>query len=199
MLRFYAVKTLALFLAGRPELKFEDLPALLGSADPENRVRDWVNMGGQIVPAFRVDRLRTEIREGILKTWEAIHSAYDQWSAEYPLDKARHAWAVLAGIRTRAAGIPGSGAMCPGAERIIGAADFKKELENARETRKWITGQVYITRAKDFSDPFRIVTYRNRQEMEKVVGRLDDNPFIRLAREDEQKFEDMINKLTARI
>jgi hypothetical protein len=55
---------------------------------------------------------------------------------------------------------------------------------------------LYITRAKDFNDPFRIVTYRNPEEMEKVVGRLDDNPFIRLVREDEQRFEEMINKLT---
>jgi hypothetical protein len=111
MLRFYAVKTLALFLDSRRDLKFADLPAALGG--PENRVRDWVNIGGQIVPAFRVDNLRAEIREGAVNTWEAVHSAYDQWSAEYPLDKARHAWAVLAGIRAEG-------------NKNISAADFKK-------------------------------------------------------------------------
>jgi hypothetical protein len=197
MLRFYAVKTLALFLETRGDLAFGDLPAVLGAADPEDRIRDWVNMGGQIVPAFRVDKVRAGIREGSLNTWEAIHAAYDQWFAEYPLDKARHAWAVLAGIKTRKTGIPGHGEIRAGGEKIISPAAFKKELETAGETRRWITEQVYITRAKDFNDPFRIVTYRNRGEMEKVVGRLDDNPFIRLAREEEQRFETLLKKLTA--
>jgi hypothetical protein len=197
MLRFYAVKTLALVLDSRPETGFADLPAILGGADPEDRVRDWVNAGGQIVPAFRVDRLRAEIREGVINTWEAIHAAYDQWFAEYPLDKARHAWAVLAGIRSSAAEIPGHGAACTGKAAIIGAGEFKKELETAWETRKWITGQVYITRAKDFKDPFRIVTYRNRTEMEKVAGKLEDNPFIQLVREEEQGFGNIIKKLAA--
>jgi hypothetical protein len=143
-----------------------------------------VNIGGQIVPAFRVDNLRSEIREGTVNTWEAIHAAYGQWAAEYPLDKARHAWAVLAGIRAEG-------------NKGVTAADFKKELETALETRRWITGQVYITRAKDFNDPFRIVTYRNREEMEKVVGRLEDNPFIKLAREEERRFEALIKNLSA--
>jgi hypothetical protein len=196
MLHFYALKTLALFLDSRPELGFEDLPAALGGADPENRVRDWVNAGGQIVPAFRVDSLRAEIREGAMTTWEAIHAVYDQWFAEYPLDKARHAWAVLTGIRSSITGIPGHGAARTEEPAIITAEAFKRELETAGETRKWITEQVYITRAKDFKDPFRIVTYRNRTEMEKVVGKLEDNPFIQLAREEARSFERIIKKIS---
>jgi hypothetical protein len=65
------------------------------------------------------------------------------------------------------------------------------------ETRRWITEQVYITRAKDFKDPFRVVTYRNREEMDKVVGTLEDNPFIRLVREEGERFEALLKNLTA--
>jgi hypothetical protein len=183
MLRFYAAKTLALFLDSRPDLGFEDLPALPGN--PEERVRDWVNCGGQIVPAFRVDALRQNIREGRINTWEAIHAAYETWFAEYPLDKARHGWATLKFIR------PGNGP--------VDKAAFREELEQARETRRWITGQVYLTRAKDFSDPFRIITYRNQEEMDRVAGRLEDNPFIKMAGEEERRFEELIDRLTARL
>ncbi|MDR1278670.1 MAG: DUF4954 family protein [Treponema sp.] len=185
MLRFYAGKTLALFLDSRRDLKFADLPALLESAGPGERVRNWVNCGGQIVPAFRVDALRQGIREERISTWEAIHGAYETWFTEYPLDKARHAWAILELIRK--------------GSRPIDQADFQRELEITLETRRWITGQVYITRAKDFDNPFRNITYRNHDEMEKVVGKLEDNFFIKIAREEERRFEELIHNLTARL
>ncbi|MDR1239415.1 MAG: DUF4954 family protein [Treponema sp.] len=184
MLRFYAVKTLALFLDSRRELTFEALPGLLGDGSPEERVRDWVNCGGQIVPAFRLDALRQDIREKKTGSWEAIHEAYETWFAGYPLDKARHAWAVLKLIRREAAG---------------DRATFREELEGALETRRWISGQVYATRAKDFDNPFRIITYRNREEMDAVLGRLEDNPFIKLVREDEIRFAEITRNLTARL
>jgi NDP-sugar pyrophosphorylase family protein len=183
MLRFYALKTLIRFLADRPAPGFAALPALLGGAGPEDRVRDWVNCGGQIVPAFRLDALRAEIREGRVTTWEAIHGAYEAWFAEYPLDKARHAWAVLGLSRPR----PGP---------LDGAA-FREELKEALKIRRWITGQVRITRAKDFTDPFRLITFRSREEMDKVLGRLEDNPFLKLVREDEQRFAETVEELVA--
>jgi hypothetical protein len=183
MLRFYAVKTLALFLDSRRDLGFEDLPALPGRA--EERVRDWVNCGGQIVPAFRVDALRQEIREGRISTWEAIHAAYETWFAEYPLDKARHGWAVLGLLRR--------------GDWPMDRAAFTEELQTALETRRWITEQVYLTRAKDFNDPFRLITYRNQEEMDRVAGRLEDNPFIKTAGEEGKRFEELIHNLTARL
>jgi NDP-sugar pyrophosphorylase family protein len=185
MLRFYAVKNLALFLASREDLKFGDLPALLGTGGPEERVRDWVNCGGQIVPAFRVDELRKNIREGNVNTWEAIHEVYETWYAVYPLDKARHAWACLQFIRKDAA--------------PVDKETFREDLRNALETRRWITRQVYITRAKDFNNPFRKITYRNLEEMKNVAGCPEDNPFIKLARQAEEDFAETLSNLTARL
>jgi hypothetical protein len=185
MLRFYAVKNLALFLNFREDLPFGALPALLETGGPEERVRDWINCGGQIVPAFRVDALRKSIREGKINTWEAIHGVYETWFAEYPLDKARHAWACLKLVR--------KGSAPPDKEA------FKGELESALETRRWITRQVYSTRAKDFANPFRKATYRNPAEMKNVAGSPEDNPFIKLTRETEAAFEELIVNLTARL
>ncbi|GHV77772.1 DUF4954 domain-containing protein [Spirochaetia bacterium] len=181
MLRFYAVKTLITYLESRPDLSFETLAAEVEGAP--DRITDWINLGGQIVPAFRVDELRERIREGNIESWEAIHRAYDEFQAAYPLDKARHAWGVLKYLLNNAPD----------------AAAFARELDRALETRRWITEQVYRSRAKDFNDPFRNITYRNKDEMEQVVGKAEDNFFVNLVRGNLAQFEETVRVLKERI
>ena len=184
MLRYYGVKTLACYFDSTPEISFAEFRSLLGDCAPEKRVRDWVNMGGQIVPACRVDELRRRIGRGEIKSWEAIHSSYDQWYAEYPLDRARHALAALVLLRE----LP-----------LAGEADFAGELSAVLETRRWITRQIFETREKDFRNPFKKATYRSQGEMEAVLGRTGTNPFVGLAREEESNFEKMIERLLRRL
>jgi hypothetical protein len=195
MLRYYAVKTVAAFFDSRPELDYGGLCALLGpaaaDAAPGQRVTEWVNIGGQIAPAFRVDKLRREIGEGKHATWEEIHAVYDTWQAEYPLDKARHAWAVLALPRGSGAGYGGGAA--------TDRAAFNNELATALETRRWITAQIFETRAKDFRNPFKKATFRNHAEMERVLGKPESGSFLRQAAEDGGRFESMIARVAARL
>jgi hypothetical protein len=183
MLRYYAVKTLIAYLEERPELGFSALVEELEAGSGAKRVADWVNMGGQIVPAFRVDALRAQIREGKLQTWEAVHRVYDEFHAAYPLDRARHALGVLQYLSLKPAD---SGA-------------FIGELDYALETRRRITEQVYRSRAKDFDDPFRAITYRNKQEMDQVVGKAEDNFFVTLAKKDLARFEETVGALKERL
>ncbi|MDR1318030.1 MAG: DUF4954 family protein [Treponema sp.] len=201
MLEFYAAKTLAFFLDSRPELDFAGLSALLGPAEPDKRVRAWANIGGQICPAFRVDDLRGDIREGKLKTWEEIHGVYESWYAEYPLDKVRHAWSVLGLLRgegtDKAGGLPdGDG---PPAGEPGGAAAFRQSLAAALETRRWISCQVYETRAKDYRNPMKKATFRSQKEMETVLGKAEDNSFVVLIQEEELRFTKMIESILARV
>ncbi|GHV95569.1 DUF4954 domain-containing protein [Spirochaetia bacterium] len=184
MLRYYAVKTLAAFFDSKPDLDFGGLCDLLGETAPEQRIREWVNMGGQIVPAFRVDELREAIGNGEYKTWEEIHRAYDAWHAAYPLDRARHAWAVLALLRGAAA---------------LTSDVFKKELSAALETRRRITKEIYETREKDFRNLFKRATFRNQAEMGQVLGTADSSSFVRLAREAEGRFKEMVARLHTRL
>ncbi|GHV39215.1 DUF4954 domain-containing protein [Spirochaetia bacterium] len=180
MLHYYAIKTLAAWFTHHSDTDIKN-------SDTE-RVQEWVNMGGQIVPGFRVDELRKNIREGKIQTWEAIHGVYDEWHDQYEEDKARHAWAVYCLIKGEDTD----------AGAIHDADQFKKDLETALETRKWITEQVYVSRAKDFHDPFRRITYRNREEMESVAGKAEENKFVLQARSDGEAFEGMIRNLLNR-
>jgi hypothetical protein len=184
MLRFYAAKTLIAWLDERPESGFSALAEELEAGESgANRVRDWVNLGGQIVPAFRVDSLRSRIREGEIQTWEAIHQAYNEFHAAYPLDRARHALGVFDYLSIK----------------LSGTGAFIREVDHALGTWRRIADQVYSSRAKDFNDPFRSITYRNRQEMEQVAGKMEDNFFVALTRKNLTRFEETVKALKERL
>jgi hypothetical protein len=185
MLHYYAVKTIAVFFDSHTEFDFQQLCDFLGPVVFHKRIREWVNIGGQIVPAFRVDELRREAGEGKYKNWDEIHRTYAFWDEAYPLDKCRHAWAVLAFLM--------------GTDSRNGASELKRELAAAAETRRRINGQIYETRAKDFHNPFKKATFRNQAEMEQVLGKTGGNSFIRIAREEERSFMAMIERVNVRL
>jgi hypothetical protein len=183
MLRWYAVKIIALFLDTGSDLDYKGLCSLLNGGG--QRVSEWVNMGGQLVPAFRVDELRRDIGQGKYKSWDEIHHVYALWQKHYPLDRARHAWAVLG--------------LLNGEKRLENAAFFKQELASAVETRRWISSQIYKSREKDHSNPFRKATFRNEAEMERVLGKAGDDPFVRLSAEEGKRFEELALRVMERL
>nr|AXS01219.1 hypothetical protein [uncultured bacterium] len=185
MLHYYSVKTIAAFFDSRPGLDFQGMCDLLGSPSPKERVTDWVNMGGQIVPAFRVDKLRREIGEGRYKNWDDIHDVYNLWDEEYQLDKCRHAWAVLAYIKNT--------------ENPPSADMLKSEFAAVCEIRRWIDRQIYESRDKDYRNPFKKATFRNQAEMENVLGKPGDNSFIKLVRRESAAFSEMIERVSGRL
>jgi hypothetical protein len=76
---------------------------------------------------------------------------------------------------------------------------LKNELDRTLEIRRCIADQVFLSRAKDFHDPFRNITYRNKAEMEQVVGRAEDNFFVKVVREDLGRFEQTVQILKKRL
>jgi hypothetical protein len=188
MLRYYAVKTLAVFLDENLELTFDAMVKKFFAETKDGRVKEWVNAGGQIVPAFRVDKLREEVREGKHKNWQEIHKVYESWEKDYPLDRCRHAWAVLEYIRGT-----------DGQSGTINKDEFKKELAAVIETRRFIDAQIYSSREKDYDNPFKKATFRNQAEMEQVLGKPGDNSFIKLIHKESAQFIDTVERVIARI
>jgi len=56
---------------------------------------------------------------------------------------------------------------------------FKELINQAVATREWMVKGIFDSRAKDYHNPFRKMVYDNRKQMETVIGKLDDNSFIK--------------------
>jgi hypothetical protein len=90
-------------------------------------------------------------------------------------------------------------AMLEGSKDSVSLAFLKKELENAVETSHWISRQIFEIKAKDHRDPFRKATFRNNAEMEQVLGYAGNDSFVKLARQESQRFQEMIGRVTERL
>ncbi|MBP7263654.1 MAG: DUF4954 family protein [Spirochaetia bacterium] len=180
MLRWYAVRTLLDYFEERPDLGFQDAAEVLEGP----RVRDWENLGGQLVPREKVEALVSRVKSGQLACWDNVHAEYERLWAEYPLDKAQHAWATLAGLcRT---------------ERLE-AGDLARETAHFMETTRFVEEQIYLTRRKDYTNAFRKATFRDDDEMRAVLSTPESSPFVRQARLDMERLRSRADALLVRL
>lgn len=176
MLWYYAVKNLMAYMQSGSGKTLLTMNKELGA----KRHTAWVNMGGQIMPEDDVDKLRTAIGSGKLNSWEEIHATYDELWSRYPHDKQQHGFAILCDLT--------------GSETITGAI-WNSSLGKAGSIQKYIAEQTLVTRSKDFENPFRQITFRNREEMTAAIGTVDDDSFISRVREETGEFLRQIEKL----
>jgi hypothetical protein len=179
MAHYYAVKNLLVYLETHPDATFASLGEALAGA----RDRLWINLGGQLVPAADLDRLRSDVGAGRLGTWEDIHHRYDALWQEYPLAKQRHAWATLCDLL---------------AVKQIDKSLWTAALDKAVEIQEYIRDQVYQTRKKDFDSPFRRMVYSTPAEMAAVLGSPEDNSFVKQVRKETAAFAALVESIKAR-
>ena len=180
MLHYYAVMNLLTFLRKHPEATLSSMCNELEG----KRKHDWVNLGGQIMLQQDLDKLRSDIGSGKLKTWKDIHKRYDNLWARYPEDKQKHAFATLAELL-------GTGPITPKA--------WKEALKKAVKIQQYICDQVYISRKKDYDNPFRRSTFRNNDEMKATIGTIDDNSFIVQVREETEEMKKLVEEVSKRL
>lgn len=181
MLMHYAMKNLLGYLESQGA-SADPLAALNQLATGKPRQTAWTNLGGQLIPTPDLDTLRADIGTGKLDSWDAIHARYDQlWSA-YPQAKLEHAYATLLALLDT---------------DTLTAAQWNDALDQARDLQRFIRDQVYDTRNKDFTNPFRAATYDNEAERAAVVGTIDDNDFVKQVNEETAAYETLIESMRA--
>ena len=119
------------------------------------REREWVNLGGQLVPQATLDELMGQIERGEIDSWDEIHARYDQWWEAYPDLCHRHAYHTLCDLL---------------ACQKIGEEQWQTLLQRYSTIRQYVADQVRITRQKDEENLFRQMTYRNDAELQAVLG-----------------------------
>jgi hypothetical protein len=178
MLHYYAMMNLLTYMRTHAEATLSTLCNDLKG----KRKQTWVNLGGQIMLQQDLDKLRSDIGSGKLKTWKEIHNRYDNLWDRYMEDKQKHAFATLAELL--------------GTEEIT-PKNWKEALNKAVAIQQYICDQVYISRKKDYDNPYSRATFRNDDEMKAAIGTIDDNSFIvqvRKETEELKKFVELVGK-----
>src|SRR5688572_6159907 len=141
----------------------------------------WINVGGQLMPKSAVETFIKDIHTGKIKSWDEVHDFYKLNSDLYNEQKFQHSFAALVEILK----IPPRG---------FDKKIFKKTLQESLATREWMVKGIYESRAKDYHNEFRKMVYQTQKEMEKVIGKLEDNVFIRQQLEEIKQFRKKVNR-----
>lgn len=173
---FYCVNQLLHLITKKGIADFESLVNLLPLKYDLN---EWINVGGQLIPQSEITVLNKQIRDGKIKSWDSLHSFYQQQEKLYSTQKLAHSLAAaqaVTGVQFRKGG----------------KEEFKNILNTAVVVKEWMTQGIYQSRAKDYTNPFRKITFSNGKEMDEVVGKLEDNSFIRQQKEELEKYKKQI-------
>jgi hypothetical protein len=137
---------------------------------------EWLNIGGQLVPKPAINGLVRDIHHGKVKSWDEVHAFYKESSEQYLQQKAQHAFASMLEILQ----------LTPAS---FNQNIFLQLVQQAVATREWMVKNIYESRAKDYTNPFRKMVYESQKEMEKIIGSLKDNAFIRQQQEELAQFK----------
>ena len=179
MLHYYAVINLVSYMRNNPEITFGRMCYDLQG----KRQKEWVNLGGQIMLQDDLDMLRSDIGSDKLTTWKEIHARFDDLWDKYTQNKQQHAFATLCDLYGKEA---------------IGQSDWEAALDRAIAIQQYICDQVYISRKKDFDNPFKKNTFRNSAEMTATIGRVEDNSFILQIREETEEIRKIVEEVRKR-
>ena len=176
MILVYGMDALVTELSSK---KHKSIIAAVNNLKSGAKDMQWTNVGGQLMPTKTVQNLLNQIKSDGISSWDEVHDFYQTASSKYPQQKIAHALAAL--------------------EFITGKKleSFKTNtlvdlLDKYLAIKTSITDSILYTRSKDYKNPFRKMVYENEEEMNKVIGSIDNNSFI-------LEQQAMLNNLSATI
>jgi Domain of unknown function (DUF4954) len=178
LIDWYAATRLLTFIRQHDIQSFDDLLKAL-PANPA--LQPWVNVGGQLIRKSELEKLIGQIHAGKIRSWDGVHQFYIRQGDQYAMDKLVHALAALKTVRGQTL-------------KKMGKTGFAELLRDSIATRDWMTKEIYASREKDYTNPFRKMVYDSPEEMNVVVGRLQDNGFIKQEKDAAKKYRKEIEQ-----
>ena len=170
---FYATTQILQFIKNNTFKNWQEVVAAL----PKKLTTvEWQNIGGQLMPTLAVETIKDKVKKGSIKSWDALHAQYTLQGNLYPQQKLQHALYCLLKIKNIKI-------------KDINAKAFASLLNDTIATKTWMTNGIYEARAKDYNSSFRKMVYDNNEEMNKVMGKLADNTFIKQQTAELKAFE----------
>lgn len=149
MLLFYGMKTVSCY-ALRHGLSFHE------ALKEDAKLYRFENMGGQLVPSWRLDALINDVESGRVGSWDSMHASYKELARLYDEDRLENASAILGFLASK------EGKQI---EDLFPSWDRECQRLNG-----WIQDEAVKTKLKDYSNAFRHITYDNEAEREAVLG-----------------------------
>ena len=192
IIRYALVKTLTESAENPREAAAAFKEALTTAEEGTSRIENppspssWTNIGGQLITVEDLEKLKEKIRNGSIADWNAVHQAYRDIGAAYPVQKTDYARTVLAYCLNTGC-LPENEASADnrgnGSERSVGAW-----LREASDTASFLLNGIWESRRKDYVNPFRNTVYENEEERDAVLGKFEENSFIEEATEEYTDF-----------
>ena len=164
MIRYYGITTLADYLK---EGNYTDFTVFKNSLRASTTRSLWKNTGGQLIKATEIADLKKKLKSEEIESWDAVHNFYRKQGENYMQDKSDHAYTSLLEILK----------ITP---PQFTSTLFSELLDEMIGTKTMISKGIYDSRAKDYTNSFRKMVYESEAEMEKVIGKLDDNSFLQI-------------------
>ncbi len=181
LIRYYAATTLYEHLNISGYKNFEEFKKSLHAATTRS---DWKNIGGQLIRSDEIHTLTKKIKNNLFNSWDEVHSFYREQGTAYAYDKLQHAYVCYLEI-----------------EKIT-AQQFNEEKFNALidemiKTKSWMTKNIYDSREKDYTSHFRKMVYETEAEMDKVIGKLEDNSFLQMQFKELEDMKSRVQQIKA--
>jgi Domain of unknown function (DUF4954) len=162
MLTLYCYQTFIDFIVSK---NLNNLQAIKKQTNIVSKIKEWENVGGQLIPTEKVSILKKSIKNNTIKSWFDVRDYYKKMGEDYEQDKFEHALSCFT--------------LCSTIDVTkINKQDIIDITNSIIDTKDAINKNIYNSRAKDYDNDFRKMSYENIAEMETVIGKLEDNSFI---------------------
>jgi hypothetical protein len=162
LISYYGIMQLATHAVSNKFYSFEEFKKSIPTRIQRS---SWVNVGSQLMTVSDINKLKHDIKRNKINSWNAVHDFYRQCGADYKNDKLIHGYTSLLEIENITS-------------KQFTPQVFKTLLEKSVITKTWMSKEIYASRAKDYTNPFRKMIYETNEEMNAVIGRIEDNQFI---------------------
>lgn len=163
MVRYYGIGLMTDALIG---LDASEISAFIASANAVPKRREWANIGGQLMPASSLTILLDGIKNHVYESWDHVHESYRHFANENKLQALQHGIASVFEVE---------GIKNGGFDNLVMGRLLKEHLQ----TNEMVFQEIVQSRQKDMTNPFRKMAYANIAEMESVVGKINENSFVK--------------------
>ena len=120
----------------------------------EERQRQWVNVGGQLMAQPDVEALLSDIEQGKVNSWNDLSARLDTLWQSYPQAKQRHAYKVLCLLA-------GANTLTP--------QHYQHYQSRYAQIQQDIAKKIAANKAKDATNPYRQMVYLDQAEQDAVL------------------------------